>query len=301
MRYFIVLFFIIFFIDLSAQQSAFKLENGDESEIRITFLPTAGISNAELYRETGNGDQVIIFEFMQSGESFIEKAEPGTCYFLKIYSEDGNASTTEKQCYSGIKYLVGMNNGSFMFMLLMILSAVLPFFMRGRFIDNYDSDYAGIMKQVILMMDEGGRKLSVSTQPENRHSMLFYMASFLASALQKSRPDYSMNDNSCMPGDNNGFAVKVTGGYMNSGYNEIYRRDRKEICFSSTVAGMGMDAVNGKRCIVSIEPFLAGVIFAGENKKGFKPSGAYIFIIAVSILIIVMSILKTVWFTGGAQ
>lgn len=300
MKYFITAFFVIFFFSLYAQMSGFTLENGDENEIRISLLRTSGISTAELYRVTGSGDPVIIYEFMQQGEVFVEKADPGTCYFLKIYSENGSAATTEKQCYSGEKYIGRINNNILVLILILIMSVVIPFFIKGRFIDNRDSDYTGIIRQVVLMMDEGGGNLSVCSHQEGRHSMLFYAAYFLASDIQKLRRGKNNGDYLCTSGERNGFAIKVADGYTACDSNGIYKHDRKTVCFSSTVSGIGMDSVNGKKCIVSIEPFLAGAISV-ENKKGLKPSGAYVFLLAVSVIIVVLSILRTLGLPGGER
>lgn len=297
MRYLTALFFIVSVFSLNAQQPGFKMEYSDEGEVKITLSGISGISTAELYRETENGSAVIIFEFVQPGEVFIEKAASGTCYFLKIYSEDGSMSTTGRQCYSGIKY-IGSINESILFLILMLLfSAVIPFFIRGKFIDNIESDYTVLMRQIILMMDEGGGKLSVKTHNENRHSMLFYMTSFLVSGINGTRAQ----DQHSVSEDNAEFKIKVTGGYTDAIFNETYRHDSKAVCFSSTVAGMGIEALNGRRCIVSIEPFLTGMIFDGSGKKGFKPSGAYIFIIVAAFLIIILSVLRTLGLTGGIQ
>lgn len=295
MRYLTALFFIVCVFSLNAQQSGFKMEYGDEGEVKITLSGTPGMSTAELYRETENGGSAIIFEFMQPGEVFIEKGEAGTCYFLKIYSEDGSEVTTDRQCYSGIRYIGSINKGILFLILLMLLSAVIPLFISGKFIDNTDGDYAVIIRQIVLMMDEGGGKLSVSTQYENRHSMLFYMTSFLVSGINGTR---AQNQHSGS-GDNTEFKIKVAGGYADAVFNETCRHDSKSVCFSSTVAGMGIDALNGRRCIVSIEPFLAGMIFDSSGTRGFKPSGAYIFIIASAVLIIVLSVLRTLGLTGG--
>lgn len=297
MRYLTALFFIVFIFSLNAQQAGFTMEYGDEGEVKITLSGVEGISTAELYRETESGGSVIIFEFMRPGEVFVEKGKAGTCYFLKIYSEDGSMSTTGRQCYSGIKYIGSINNGILLLILIMLLSAVIPFFIRGKFIDNMDSDYAAIIRQIVLMMDEGGGKLSVSTQYENRHSMLFYMASFLVSDIHGA----GVRGQHPAPEDNAEFKIKVAGGYADMIFDETCRHDSKAVCFSSTVAGMGIDALNGRRCIVSIEPFLAGMIFDGSGTKGFKPSGAYIFIIVAALLIIVLSVLRTLGLTGGIQ
>ena len=70
--------------------------------------------------------------------------------------------------------------------------------------------------------------------------------------------------------------------------------DKKRIAVACSVEGIIIDAINSKRCLISIEPFLLSAqIKKLKNKKTLETSGAYLFLTVIAAIILLLSLGKT--------
>ena len=70
--------------------------------------------------------------------------------------------------------------------------------------------------------------------------------------------------------------------------------DKKRIAVACSVEGIIIDAINSKRCLISIEPFLLSAqIKKLKNKKTIDTSGAYLFLTVIAAIILLLSLVKT--------
>ncbi|HNW81938.1 MAG TPA: hypothetical protein PKG52_03510 [bacterium] len=304
-RWVFLIVLLLSFSNMFAQKAdLFTLKADEEGNVNISITNrSSGISGAELYRESGKGQPSIIFEFMQTGESFTEKAQPGTCYFLKIYSEDSTVTTTEKKCYYEEKYISRINFNMLAVLFIFIVSILIPFFFNGSFFNNRNSHYSSVIHKFMMMIDEGCRKVVLHAFSDSRHSILFYTtADFINTLHQKDSISihsfYGCGSSDLMKDQRNStdtFTIHASDGFLSSSYNDCLNPDnKKQISLSTTVSGIGMDSISGRKCLVSIEPFMISSQVSNEAKNfELKSSGAYTFLIMVSFMIIILSVLST--------
>ena len=70
--------------------------------------------------------------------------------------------------------------------------------------------------------------------------------------------------------------------------------DKKRIAVSCSIEGIIIDAINSKKCLISIEPFLLNAqIKKLKNKKTLETSGAYLFLVIIAAFILGKSLYKT--------
>ena len=70
--------------------------------------------------------------------------------------------------------------------------------------------------------------------------------------------------------------------------------DKKRIAISCSIEGLLIDAINSKKCLISLEPFLLRAqIKKLKNKKTLETSGVYLFLTIVATLIIMLSLCRT--------
>jgi hypothetical protein len=70
--------------------------------------------------------------------------------------------------------------------------------------------------------------------------------------------------------------------------------DKKRIAVSCSIEGLLIDAINSKRCLISLEPFLINAqIKKLKNKRTIETSGVYLFLAFVSLLILSLSLCRT--------
>ena len=70
--------------------------------------------------------------------------------------------------------------------------------------------------------------------------------------------------------------------------------DKKRVALSCSVEGIIIDAINAKKCLISLEPFLLSAqIKKLKNKRTLETSGVYLFLAIVSALIILFSLCST--------
>lgn len=70
--------------------------------------------------------------------------------------------------------------------------------------------------------------------------------------------------------------------------------DKKRIALSCSVEGIIIDAINEKKCLISLEPFLMSAqIKKLKNKRTLETSGVYLFMAIVAAVIILLSLGKT--------
>ncbi|MBO4710969.1 hypothetical protein J5681_03530 [bacterium] len=70
--------------------------------------------------------------------------------------------------------------------------------------------------------------------------------------------------------------------------------DKKRVALSCSVEGIIIDAINSKKCLISLEPFLLSAqIKKMNNKHTLETSGVYLFIAIVAALILLLSLCKT--------
>lgn len=70
--------------------------------------------------------------------------------------------------------------------------------------------------------------------------------------------------------------------------------DRKRVALSCSVEGTIIDAINSKKCLISLEPFLMSAqIKKLKNKKTLETAGVYMFLIIIAGLILSLSLCRT--------
>lgn len=73
--------------------------------------------------------------------------------------------------------------------------------------------------------------------------------------------------------------------------------DKKRIAVACSVEGIIIDAINSKRCLISIEPFLLSAqIKKLKNKKTLETAGAYLFLTLIALIILLLSLGRTLAF-----
>ena len=70
--------------------------------------------------------------------------------------------------------------------------------------------------------------------------------------------------------------------------------DKKRVALSCSVEGIIIDAINAKKCLISLEPFLLSAqIKKLKNKRTLETSGVYLFLTIVAALILTLSLCRT--------
>lgn len=70
--------------------------------------------------------------------------------------------------------------------------------------------------------------------------------------------------------------------------------DKKRVALSCSVEGIIIDAINAKKCLISLEPFLLSAqIKKLKNKRTLETSGVYLFLAIVALLILSLSLCRT--------
>ena len=70
--------------------------------------------------------------------------------------------------------------------------------------------------------------------------------------------------------------------------------DKKRIAVSSSVEGLLIDAINSKKCLFSLEPFLLSAQMKKlKNEKTISTSGVYLFLTVVAFMILAFSVCRT--------
>lgn len=73
--------------------------------------------------------------------------------------------------------------------------------------------------------------------------------------------------------------------------------DKKRIAVSCSLEGIIIDAINSKKCLISLEPFLLNAqIKKLKNKKTIETSGAYLFLTIIAAIIVLASLCRTLAF-----
>ena len=70
--------------------------------------------------------------------------------------------------------------------------------------------------------------------------------------------------------------------------------DKKRIAISCSIEGLLIDAINSKKCLISLEPFLMNAqIKKLKNKRTLETLGVYLFLVIVAVIILSLSLCKT--------
>ncbi|MBP5406857.1 hypothetical protein J6Z19_06885 [bacterium] len=70
--------------------------------------------------------------------------------------------------------------------------------------------------------------------------------------------------------------------------------DKKRIAISCSIEGIMIDAINSKKCLISVEPFLLSTqIKQLKNEKNLDSAGVYLFLAFVAFAIIALSVCLT--------
>lgn len=285
---FIFLLLLQLFV-LASEVEYFTLSANSDKGIDISLEKTEkNIINAELYRVEKNSEPVVIFEFAPNESTFTDLSEPGTCYFLKIYFEDSTTKVTEKKCYSKTALFKKVNVSMLALFLILVISMIIPLFFNNYFFNNITSQYSGIMEHIALMIEEGCGKIKSVSSSDNNNSPLNYLSSSLIKKLPAVKESSEFESQVSI-------GIHISDGTASSNYDSYFHpANKKRISFSSSVSGVVSDSILGRKSLISIEPFvLESQISSKTKSKKLKPSGAYLFIIAVSFIIIAGSLLST--------
>ena len=70
--------------------------------------------------------------------------------------------------------------------------------------------------------------------------------------------------------------------------------DKKRVALSCSIEGLLIDAINSKKCLISLEPFLMSAqIKKLKNKRTLEISGVYLFLAVIAALILSLSLCRT--------
>ena len=115
-------FSIMFFISLTVFAQSDKFFIKTEKDTVTVEINIKDFQTVQLFRkETGKGP-VNIFEFSETDSSFSENAEPGTCYFIKVYRNSEEPFVSENKCISETFFIGRIEPMLIVFLLLLIFS-----------------------------------------------------------------------------------------------------------------------------------------------------------------------------------
>ena len=70
--------------------------------------------------------------------------------------------------------------------------------------------------------------------------------------------------------------------------------DKKRVALSCSIEGIIIDAINTKKCLISLEPFLLSAqIKKLKNKRTLATSGVYLFLAVTAVMILLFSLCRT--------
>jgi hypothetical protein len=344
-----VMFFSIFFLTVLCYgdgQDYFKIQFKDSGTVGIEVAEGIdGYSYAELLKGDSEGNYIPIFEFSTGASLFIDSYSPGTCYSLKVYFINGSSVLSEPRCVGRTAYLTMVDLSVFTVFLIFVLSFIFPFFIQPV-VFSKRSVYADKMFRMVrsFIGEESGDVIFSSREQSSGTPLLMSIRSltgifadycdggraivsdvpFQEKFSERSWSDrINITDESGLPFrffskcDQNSEAVSFefsfSSGSIESELTSFKREPSiKTINASTTLPASVPDLILGKQVFFSVEAFVLPEEL--DHLKGARKynSGAYIFILAVSLIIFAGSILYTVdavypvlkylrFFTGGGE
>jgi hypothetical protein len=345
-----VVFFSIFFLMTlcyGKELSFFKIQLRDSGTVGIEIEEgIEGYSYAELLRGDSEGNYIPIFEFSTGDSLFIDSHSPGSCYSLKVYFTNGSSILSEPKCVGRAAYLKMVDTGFFTVFIVLLLSFILPAFFQPA-VFSRSSIYADKMFRMVrsFIGEESGDVIFFSRQHSLGSPLLMSIRSLTGIfadycdggrvitsdvPFQEKFSEKTWSDKVNITGES-GLPLKVfpkcdqSGGQaasfefsFSNGSIESdiagFRRDPsiKTMSASTTVSASVPDLIAEKEVLLSVEAFVISQEL--EQLKGDRRynSGAYIFILAISLIIFAGSILYTLdvvypvlkylrFFTGGGE
>jgi len=324
----LVLFLIPFLIAAEENDDSFFLSYGDTDGVTIVFNPEDDrIVSAELYREY-DGTGVSIYEFSYSGGKFSESSRPGTCYYLKIYSYDGNIRESEKKCFSQKELFKKINYKVLFFLVLFVACLFVPKLFKGisktiRFDDRFF-----LVSFIKTLFGEHNGRMSFRIFPGSDGNPLqssvvkfvdeLHLGSGSGSVVEiEFSHKYSALITDTGISSNIDFTSSVAGGgaflysdaerksYLTFNISDgsaisdwyVYRseNDKRKVTLSPYVSGIAGDTILSKISLVSVEPFLLNArlkLLNSSETLGLK--GVYLFLWILAAIVLAGSILVTV-------
>lgn len=212
---------------------------------------------------------------------------------------------------------------------IFIISVVLPMIFAGKFRSKLSNETLLLLKYIKTTIDEdSGRIVFNSSIDSKAHPLFSAVVRFIGGILASSGSGGSVR--STIPEEfgvvfadsrsssaisfvplsnaNNTFyttvgkrdinaslIVNISDGSAISDHDSYNAdSDKKRIALSCSIEGIIIDAINSKKCLISVEPFLlSSQMKQMKNKKTLDSAGVYLFLAFMALAILLLSICLT--------
>lgn len=316
------------------EESYFTITYGDDDKVEISVTEqNRRITNAELFR-VQQGHTVNIYDLTILDNKFSEPSIQGTCYFLKVYFEDGSVHKTDEKCYSKAQLFKKINISMIVLLIVFLASLLIPVFSNFSIFNYGGKEKTAFLRFIKTLLGENSGSISflISTGSTGDpvSGSLTKLMDGLAGSLEKGsfiESGFSNNYSSLLNSPEKGsviFVPQISG--LGGLFSVIERRDknrqlvfnisdgsafsdwdsymsgndRRRVSVSANVAGSAGDSVLSKKSLISVEPFLLNAQLRKLNsQKALKISGIYVFLALVTVIIIVGSVAVTIMRLGA--
>lgn len=203
------------------------------------------------------------------------------------------------------------------------------FLIAGTDSENNDLESFGILSYIKSIVDEDSNRVAFNNSIESKtHPLLFVTTTFIDEVLTSTEEDNSVSTtiprefslltsnregrghitfipaNEASPSfyttyrrhfDTTPLTVESSGSSLFSGSDsQRLNPDSRSIVLADGIQSFFLDAVNGKKCLISVEPFLLeSQMKRITGSRTLNADGVYLFLLLLSAIILLFSILKT--------
>lgn len=320
---------MFYFIIYAEDVSLFKIVHNENDKIEIVLnIQDKGVSNVELYRVLKKSTPVNIYEFVVPANRFSGPFIMGSCYFIKIYYDDGTVRETEMKCHSEADVLKKIDLSMVFVLLLFFFSIFIAGFIKNPFFYSISNDKKSMLKFILTLLGENTSKISFLNSVDSiGHPLFGSLMTFMTSLANSTDAGSSIESEFFSDGINSFFqtgkntfvaipTLRDLGGFYSAVNKKewsrqmvfnisdgsalsdwsIYSADesKRSINFSLNVPGLSANAVLSRKNLISVEPFLlSSQIKTIKSERSIKVSGAYFFLVVIAIIIAAGSLLST--------
>lgn len=217
----------------------------------------------------------------------------------------------------------------FSLFVIFFISLVIPEIFPKKFSTKLTKELTLILQFIKTMIDEDSGRIAVNSSIDSKaHPLFFAVTKFIDEILAKSEPGNSVRTTipeefkslTSQNSDSASISFTPLSNANNTFYTTVQKRtlyaslilnisdgsalsdwdaynsdlDKRRIALTCAIAGIMIDAINAKRCLISVEPFLlSSQMKALKDEKTLNVSGAYIFLGLISLIILLFSVFKT--------
>lgn len=192
-----------------------------------------------------------------------------------------------------------------------------------------DLESSGILNYIKSIVDEDSNRVAFNNSIESKtHPLLFVTTTFIDEILTSTEEDNSVSTtvplefsllsngqegrghirfvpaNNASPSfyttyrrhfDTTPLTVESSDSSLFSGSDNLrMNQNSRSIVFADGIQSFFLDAVNGKKCLISVEPFLLeSQMKRITGSRTLNTDGVYLFLLILSVIILSLSIIKT--------